>query len=490
MFVHILFAGLIFESASGTITCPISDGSSCSAVEHDSSTLLQSKASVAAGFSKEEKEKQVWTEVVVAHYAEDLDWISDYARPDTHFTVYSKADKIPEAVRSHAKLVHLHNLGREGHTYLHHIVHNYDNLAPWTVFKQGSRPTQGYLPTEMSGHLNSGVVLDDYLQPFLGGRDSLFVMTAAAHFPSGLQLTRPGLAVDGLEQKPSSTSMCPSQWTPWWFEMGHIYARRQSPSMLEFHDRFVARFVHGNRQSKSLMVAFPQGGMFAVSRARIHTRPRDYYASLLDQVKGKRDPIQGYWLEALWYDIFHPEALQSENPLCKYPPMPETKKTPPYRAMIQAWVQTTSLLDVCRASEIPRHGTIRRCKFRHKDEFAREEISLLEYSAEASQRRHYATTEFIIEQDLSKFHHSSADSLERRRTITSPLPSENTDWLAGDRLRDHSCDGLDKATCAANTGCGWSEIGNQCHIEDRGSFDTTLADYANSSLPRTAHMPS
>jgi len=86
---------------------------------------------------------------------------------------------------------------------------------------------------------------------------------------------------------------------------------------------------------------------------------------------------------------------------------------------------------------------------------------------------------------------SPADSVE--------LVSEtNTDWLAGDRLRAGSCDALDKAECRAHTGCGWSETGNLCHIrvawvhimKTGGSFGTTLAHYANSSLPKTAHMPS
>jgi len=269
----------------------------------------------------EAKQDKVWTEVVVAHYSEDLAWLSDYARPDTIFTVYSKTDGNVDIPAAATKLVRLTNVGREGHTYLHHIVENYDHLAPWTVFKQGSSPNQGYVPAESSsGHLNSGVALDDYIQPFPHGRDSTFVMTAAAHFPSGLQLTRPGLAINGLERKPFSTRMCPHQWTPWWLEKLHIYTQKFEPSMLEFYDRFVAR---SNLKSKDLMLAFPQGATFALSRARIHSRPREYYATLLDQVKMEQDPIQGYWIEASWYDIFHPESLQSQQSLCEYPATPE-----------------------------------------------------------------------------------------------------------------------------------------------------------------------
>ena len=38
----------------------------------------------------------------------------------------------------------LPNVGRESHSYLHHIVSRYDELAPWTVFTQATEPSWGY----------------------------------------------------------------------------------------------------------------------------------------------------------------------------------------------------------------------------------------------------------------------------------------------------------------------------------------------------------
>eukprot|EP00122_Pirum_gemmata_P010375 Pgem_evm1s9591 len=34
------------------------------------------------------------------------------------------------------KFKHLNNSGREGHTYLYHIIHNYNTLSNWTIFQQ------------------------------------------------------------------------------------------------------------------------------------------------------------------------------------------------------------------------------------------------------------------------------------------------------------------------------------------------------------------
>jgi len=113
--------------------------------------------------------------------------------------------------------------------------------------------------------------------------------------------------------------------------------------MLEFYDRFISR---SSGSSKSLMTAFPQGAVFAVSSDRIHKRPREYYAVLLNQVKKERDPIQGYWLEASWYDVFHPEALQSHHAVCEYPLLQDAENTPAYGAMFNAWAPTLRNADI------------------------------------------------------------------------------------------------------------------------------------------------
>jgi hypothetical protein len=52
----------------------------------------------------------------------------------------------------------LPNVGREGHSYLWHVVNNYDNLADWTVFSQAQRPSVGYQSNDDgNGHLLTGV---------------------------------------------------------------------------------------------------------------------------------------------------------------------------------------------------------------------------------------------------------------------------------------------------------------------------------------------
>jgi hypothetical protein len=77
------------------------------------------------------KGKPLSFELVVARYKEDLAWLRNIP-PQIRVTVY---DKHPDEPHPGAK--QLPNVGREAHTYLHHIVQRYNSLAPLTVFCQG-----------------------------------------------------------------------------------------------------------------------------------------------------------------------------------------------------------------------------------------------------------------------------------------------------------------------------------------------------------------
>ncbi len=68
-------------------------------------------------------------ELVVARYNEDLSWLKKINK-NIKITIYNKGDPI------NFKNIKLPNVGRESHTYLTHILNNYDNLADITIFTQ------------------------------------------------------------------------------------------------------------------------------------------------------------------------------------------------------------------------------------------------------------------------------------------------------------------------------------------------------------------
>jgi hypothetical protein len=67
--------------------------------------------------------------IVVAKYNEDINWIQ---KVNHNVIVYDKSDN------PNHDCVKLKNIGREGETFLYHIVNNYNNLDEVTVFLQGN----------------------------------------------------------------------------------------------------------------------------------------------------------------------------------------------------------------------------------------------------------------------------------------------------------------------------------------------------------------
>lgn len=95
---------------------------------------------------------QPTVDFVVARYDEDVSWVKDvqdkrvglnrYGLPLKPYNVvlYNKGkDNIPPhaKVGFNEKAIGNVAAGREGHTFLRHIIEQYDHLAEWTIFAQG-----------------------------------------------------------------------------------------------------------------------------------------------------------------------------------------------------------------------------------------------------------------------------------------------------------------------------------------------------------------
>jgi len=84
-------------------------------------------------------------DVVIAKYNEDVSWLSQI-QGKGNIIVYDKGSG------------ELPNIGREAHTYVHHILENYDNLSECTVFLQGKPFDHCRDVTAMLTEINEGMV--------------------------------------------------------------------------------------------------------------------------------------------------------------------------------------------------------------------------------------------------------------------------------------------------------------------------------------------
>ena len=175
---------------------------------------------------------------VIARYNEDVSWATDLK----HKIIYDKGTPLPGSVV-------LPNIGREAHTYLHHVITNYDTLAEYTCFLQG--------------------------HPFDHCPDVLARVRNRSNIPF--------------------TSLPP---------VGYVSDRNGLPQQVatlpigQMYDRFFA-------DSRSAFT-YIAGAQFIVSRARIRSRPKWFYEKLLNE-----DPLVYPWAyERLWRYIFGEEPIR------------------------------------------------------------------------------------------------------------------------------------------------------------------------------------
>jgi hypothetical protein len=81
-------------------------------------------------------------EIIVSRYNEDLKWMLEFPFNKFKYTVYNKGINENFDKTLVNKIINLPNIGRCDHTYLYHIVNNYDNLSNINVFFPGSLSNQ------------------------------------------------------------------------------------------------------------------------------------------------------------------------------------------------------------------------------------------------------------------------------------------------------------------------------------------------------------
>jgi hypothetical protein len=70
--------------------------------------------------------------IVVARWDEDVSWAAEYPH-----VIYNKGSDPLDSVRFNVVDLKENPEGHESHTYLHHIISQYDALDDWTTFVQG-----------------------------------------------------------------------------------------------------------------------------------------------------------------------------------------------------------------------------------------------------------------------------------------------------------------------------------------------------------------
>jgi len=191
-------------------------------------------------------------EIILAKYNENIDWVKQN-NFHTISTVYCKGKKDDFDHKDYHRIISLPNVGREGHTYLHHIIENYDNLSDINIFIQ-AHPFD-HCPRAIK-------VIQDIIN-----KKTLF---------------------DGYQSFP--TFILPI----------HNLMCKSLPNILDIKRICEEIFIN----PPNLFHAWTNG-LFVVSKSTILMRSKNFYKKCLGYLDHSSDPIEGHVFERIWGLIFN-----------------------------------------------------------------------------------------------------------------------------------------------------------------------------------------
>lgn len=194
-------------------------------------------------------------DIVIARYKEDVSWIR-YLDKKYNPIIYNKFNT--------EECNPLPNIGREGHTYLNHIINNYHNLSDINIFCQG----------DPFFHDNNFVQQCNNIE---------FYLQEMVFFPLCMK------AKEG--------------------PFGNIHSTH--PLGLPIYYFFDLLFGIKLETNSTLEVYY--GAQFAVRKEAVHSRPIEFYRFLIKFLSFEKDPIEGYIIERLWPYIFNTNYKLSEK---------------------------------------------------------------------------------------------------------------------------------------------------------------------------------
>ena len=197
-------------------------------------------------------------EYVISHYNENLNWLAPFAN-STH--IYHKGPDTAIQFKFR-QWENLPNVGRESHTYLHHIIKNYDHLSDVTVFSQGS----------VAGH-----------KQFC--HSDLFMYVRAAYQNGFSCIVASNLGRWGRIYHIGK----------WKQDLIRGNMRRANETLGEFCDQILG----SHPDSVKVCLA----GCFSATKQQIRKHPLESYKKMISYVQDHPNPEEGHYFERLWYTL-------------------------------------------------------------------------------------------------------------------------------------------------------------------------------------------
>jgi len=214
-------------------------------------------------------------QLVIARYNEDLKWLNSDPFSKYNNIIYNKSDNNNfETSNKTEKVVQLQNVGRCDHTYIYHIIENYDKLATITVFLPGS------VNMEYKFNKSKRLLME------LEKSDKNVFITESKH--NNVKDDLYDFQLDSWKASDAANASLNNEKN---LEKSNI-----RPFGKWYEDKF--------KNIKIENVTY--GGIFSVSKKEILQHPKSYYENLIKDLETSSNPEVGHYFERSWNAIFYP----------------------------------------------------------------------------------------------------------------------------------------------------------------------------------------
>ena len=210
------------------------------------------------------------TQVVVARYNENIEWLKQLNVDIFDIIIYNKGSDINADFK--CNIIKLKNTGRESHTYLHHIILNYENLPEKIIFTQAT-------PFD---HVGNNFIQD--------------INNFEKNTPSFVYFTKNVLKIQYEETKNKFMEHGMLNGTMW------INYHEITSNTFSVVEKLFGSFI-----LKELNIKFGPGAIFGVNKKDILNKNKEFYLKCLDILNNSSDlinPPEGHAFERLWFYIF------------------------------------------------------------------------------------------------------------------------------------------------------------------------------------------
>jgi hypothetical protein len=213
--------------------------------------------------------------IIISRYNENLNWLEETPFNEFQYIVYNKGDNDDFNKKNVIDVIHLPNIGKCDHTYLYHIVHNFDNLSNILVFFPGSLEINGKKSKAIT--ILDRIKKNNYNRAVFVGEYSRNILSEFGNFTLDSWTT-------SFSQNSEKNNECA------------LYPANIRP--------FGKWYLHNFGNININYYTFQ--GIFSVDKKDILQHPKYRYEKLLQQVEMHSNPEVGHYIERSWGTIFYP----------------------------------------------------------------------------------------------------------------------------------------------------------------------------------------